>query len=82
MADLLCIALGIYRFILFARILLSYVTMMWSPPAALTPVIRVIYDLTEPVLSFFRKFIPPLGGFDLSPLVVFLIIWVAQGHVC
>jgi len=82
MADFLCIALGIYRYILFARIILSYVTMMWSPPATLTPVIRVIYDLTEPVLSFFRKFLPPLGGFDLSPLVVFLIIWVAQGQVC
>lgn len=82
MADLLCLALEIYRYVLLIRIILSYATMFWSPPAGLTPVIRVIYDLTEPVLSFFRRFIPPLGGFDLSPLVVFIIIAAVMNAVC
>lgn len=73
-SDLLILALKVYTWILFARIILSYATMFWTPPSSLTPVIRVIYELTEPVLSFLRRYIPPIGGLDLSPLVVFLAI--------
>lgn len=70
--------LSIYWVILFLRIILSWTTMFWSPPPALTPAIRVIYELTEPVLSFFRRFIPPLGALDISPLVIFLLLGAAQ----
>jgi YggT family protein len=48
--------------------------MFWTPSPALTPLIRVIYELTEPVMSFFRRYIPPVGGFDFSPLVIFILI--------
>ena len=74
-------ALRIYVFILFIRIILSWVTMAWSPPASLSPLIRVVYDVTEPVLGFFRGFIPPVGGFDLSPIVVFLLADVVLGQL-
>ena len=71
---LLILALQVYSYVLIARILLSWVTMFWTPSPALTPIIRVIYELTEPVMSFFRRYIPPVGGFDFSPLVIFLVI--------
>jgi YggT family protein len=48
--------------------------MAWSPPASLAPAVRVVYDLTEPVLGLFRRYIPPLGGLDLSPFFVFIIL--------
>lgn len=64
--------------ILLARIILSWTTMFWSPPQALTPVIRVIYELTEPVMAFFRRFIPPIGGLDISPIIIFLILGAIQ----
>jgi YggT family protein len=68
-------ALQVYTFILFARIILSWVSMTaWTPPPALAPVIGFIYEVTEPVMSFFRRFIPPLGGLDLSPIVIFIIL--------
>jgi YggT family protein len=73
-AELIILALQVYKWVLIGRILLSYATMFWRPSPSLTPVIRVIYELTEPVLSFLRRYIPPIGGFDLSPLVVFLAI--------
>jgi YggT family protein len=44
-------------------------------------VIRVIYDLTEPILGFFRRYIPPVGGLDLSPLVIFLILAVVRSQI-
>ncbi len=79
--TLVCTALTVYTFILFARIILSWVTMAWTPPPALAPTIGVIYDLTEPVLSFFRRFIPPVGGLDLSPLLIFFLLSILRGQI-
>lgn len=73
-ANLLILALQVYKFVLIARILLSWVTMFRVPSPALTPVVRVIFELTEPVMKFFRRYIPPIGGFDFSPLVIFILI--------
>jgi YggT family protein len=83
--DILCLIsslLGLYTFVLFARIILSYITMFRAPSPAFAPLIRIIYDLTEPVLGFFRRFIPPLGMIDLSPLVVFLLISFLRSYLC
>ena len=76
-----CIALSVYYIVLFLRIILSWTTMFWSPPAALSPAIRVIYDLTEPVMRLFRRVIPPIGGLDLSPLFIFIILGVVQRSI-
>ena len=78
---LLYYALLVYSYVLLARILLSWVTMFWNPPSSLTPIIRVIYELTEPVMAFFRRYIPPIGGFDLSPLIIFMIIRMLMSAV-
>ena len=80
--EILCIALQLYTLILFARIILSWVTMFWSPPSALSPAIKVIYDLTEPILRFFRGYIPPIGGLDISPIFIFIILQIVAGAVC
>jgi YggT family protein len=79
--TLVCAALTVYTFILFARIILSWVTMAWTPPPALAPMIGVIHDLTEPVLSLFRRFIPPIGGLDLSPLLIFFLLSILRGQL-
>lgn len=74
--------LSVYVLILFVRIILSFVTQFRALPSGLTPVMRVIYDLTEPVLGFARRYIPPMGMLDLSPLVVFILIRILQGIIC
>jgi YggT family protein len=79
--DILCIALDVYTLILFARIILSWVTMFWSPPPALSPAIRVVYDLTEPIMGFFRRYIPAVGGFDLSPIFIFIILSIVRRQI-
>ena len=56
--------------------------MFWSPPSSLTPAIRIVYDLTEPVMGLFRRVIPPVGGLDLSPIFIFVIISIIQRQVC
>jgi YggT family protein len=77
--ELVCAALSVYGIILFVRIILSWVQMGGARMGGgFAPVIKVIYDLTEPVLGFFRRIIPPFGPLDLSPLIVFIILNVIQ----
>ena len=38
-------------------------------------------DAVEPYLSIFRRFIPPLGAFDLSPIVAILALQIVGGLV-
>ncbi len=80
--PILCLAVQFYGLLVFVRIILSWVTMFWSPPPSLSPAIRVIYDLTEPVLGFFRRYIPPVGGFDFSPIILIVILQIIGSAVC
>ncbi len=41
----------------------------------------LLYKVTEPVLGFVRRFLPSMGGFDLSPLVVLITIWILKAIV-
>ena len=81
--EIVCLAISAYYFILFARIILSYVEAFASrPPDALRPVMVAVVAMTEPILAPLRRIIPTVGGLDLSPLVVFLILRVVQGQLC
>ena len=72
MALLLYYILTIFQFILLARVLLS-----WFPNFDRSnPIVRVIYQLTEPVLKPIRNMLPQSGAMDFSQLIVFLIIFV------
>jgi YggT family protein len=42
---------------------------------------RVINQLTEPVLRPIRRILPPMGGLDLSPIVVFVILFFLQSFI-
>ena len=68
--------LTIYSYILLARVLMS-----WVNPNPLNPIVRVLYMITEPVLAPVRRVIPPIGGLDLSPLVVFIGIRILQVYL-
>jgi YggT family protein len=62
----------LYVIILVVRAVLSFFPL--SPGSALAPVARVAFLLTEPVVAPFRRLIPPVGMFDLSYLVAFLVV--------
>jgi YggT family protein len=63
------VAFRVYVMLLIVRILLS-----WIPHNPYQPVIRFIYEVTEPYLAIFRRIIPPFGAVDLSPIVAFLVL--------
>lgn len=82
--SIICLILQLYVLVLLARIVLS-----WFPasgPGGLATVQRVLNTLTEPVLGPLRAVLPPvrLGqvGFDLSPLIVLLVLQVLLTAIC
>lgn len=63
--------LTIYMWIVIARALIS-----WVNPDPYNPIVRFLYQVTEPVLYHVRRFLPLRGMLiDLSPVVVLLIIF-------
>ena len=70
-AQVLDFLLWAYLWILIARVVIS-----WIDADPYNPIVRFIFNLTEPVLEKVRERLPILAsGFDLSPIVVSLAIW-------
>jgi YggT family protein len=42
------------------------------------PVARFLIQITEPVLAPLRRYIPPVGGLDFTPMVALLILWFVE----
>ncbi|MDH4226564.1 MAG: YggT family protein [Deltaproteobacteria bacterium] len=71
-ATVLDMALTLYMFILIARAVIS-----WVNPDPYNPIVRFLYQATEPVLRPIRNRLPYMGGFDISPIIlVFVIVFL------
>ncbi|MCA9902252.1 MAG: YggT family protein [Anaerolineae bacterium] len=77
MTALINMALLIFELLILARVLLS-----WFPNVdPSNPLIRLIYDTTEPILRPIRELMPQTGMFDFSPIIVLLIVQVLRALV-
>jgi YggT family protein len=69
-----------WAFYVFEILLFIYIIMSWVPQAKDSPIGIVIGKIVEPYLSIFRRFIPPIGMIDLSPIVaIFALKFVEIG---
>jgi len=74
LATVVDLALNVYMWIIIARALVS-----WVNPDPYNPIVRFLYNVTEPVLGNIRRRLPLIfGGIDLSPLLVILVIVFLQ----
>jgi len=55
-----------------------YVLMSWLSAPGYNPVAGMLADLNEPLLGPARRLLPPLGGLDLSPLLVLILLQAAR----
>ncbi len=69
-ADIL---LTIYLYMIIGRAIIS-----WVNADPYNPIVSFLYRATEPVLARIRRKIPYLGGLDISPMVVILLIMFFQ----
>jgi YggT family protein len=65
--------LTLFMWIIIIRSLLT-----WVNPDPYNPIVKFLYNITEPVLYPIRKRVPYLGGMDVSPLVVIIAIMFLQ----
>jgi YggT family protein len=49
--------------------------------SSVNPLLLLLIRLTEPVLAPFRRLIPPVGMFDLSPIIVIILLQLLQEAV-
>ena len=69
MLFLLIQLIDLYTVVVLAAVILSWIRL--SPG---NPVSQLVHTLTEPVLAPARRMIPPLGGLDLSPMLVLIAL--------
>jgi len=65
LAELLTLLLNIYFFTILIQVILS-----WVSPGNYNPAVALLYSLNEPLLGRARRILPPISGFDLSPILV------------
>lgn len=72
-AELLVLLLNVYLVSIIIQAILS-----WVNPGTYNPVAALLYRLNEPVLAPARRLLPPIGGLDLSPILVLVGIQLAK----
>ena len=75
-AGVLGLVLTLYMYIVIARALVS-----WVNPDPRNPIVRFLYNATEPLLCRVRRVVPYMGGVDFSPLVVIIAIYFLQSFL-
>jgi YggT family protein len=66
----------VYSLAIIAYILTSWVRLPYSP--TLNRIQRFLYDVCEPYLRLFRRFLPSFGGFDFSPIVALIVLGIVS----
>ena len=80
-AALLIEVLEIYKWIVIAAVIVSWLTafnVINVHNNFVRSLLRILLALTEPVFRQVRRVVPPISGLDLSPIIVFLLIWFLQ----
>ena len=83
-ADFLGALLLVYLLLIFAYIVISLLINFGVRPPysrAFDAVFGFLRDVVEPYLRIFRRFIPPLGPLDLSPIVGIILLQIVGGII-
>lgn len=76
-AGALGLILNLYMWIIIARAILS-----WVNPDPRNPIVRFLYNATEPLLYRVRRTVPSVvSGMDLSPIIVIVAIYFLQAFL-
>ncbi len=70
LARIIEFALGAYVWVVIARAVIS-----WVNPDPYNPIVRFLHQVTDPLLDRIRRYLPPMGGLDLSPILLLMAIY-------
>jgi len=70
-----------YSYIVIANVVISWLiafNVLNTQNRFVYSVLDFTYRLTEPLLNKIRQFLPNLGAFDISPIILLMLIWILQ----
>jgi len=77
LAELVNLVFGAYIWIIIGRAIIS-----WVNADPYNPIVRFLYEVTEPLLARIRRIIPPFGGgIDFSPLILIIAIMFLRSFI-
>ncbi|OQX12194.1 MAG: hypothetical protein BWK76_18015 [Desulfobulbaceae bacterium A2] len=76
LARIIDFALGAYVWVVIARAVIS-----WVNPDPYNPIVRFLRQVTDPLLDRIRRYLPPMGGLDLSPILLIMAIYFLQSFL-
>ncbi len=82
--DVVGTALYIYSMVIIASAIFSWLyafNIVNAHNQVINTIGRLLYNLTEPALRPIRRFLPDLGGIDISPVILLLIIMFLQNFI-
>lgn len=76
LADIIHLIITLYIYVIIARVIVS-----WINVNPYNSFVRFLVQYTEPVLYKIRRYMPNLGGIDVSPLILILILMFVDRFV-
>ena len=80
LGSLIAFVLQLFIISLFARVILDYIRIFspsWRPRGVILAIAEAVYAITDPIMRFVRRFIPPLRigsvAIDISFLLIFFV---------
>lgn len=79
--DLILVVLELYKWCLIGAVILSwlsYANVINTRNQLVYLISNFLYRITEPALRPIRRWVPDIGGLDISPIILILVIWFVQ----
>ena len=73
--------LKLYSYVVIANVIISWLiafNVLNTSNRFVYSVLEFTYNLTDPIYRKIRKFLPNLGAFDITPIIVLLLIWFIE----
>ena len=73
--------LKIYTYVVIANVVISWLiafNILNTSNRFVYSILELTYRLTDPILNRIRRFLPNLGAFDISPIILLLLIWFVE----
>lgn len=75
-AKVVDILVTLYIWIIIARVLIS-----WVNPDPYNSIVQFLIRATEPLLGKIRRYMPYLGGLDISPVILIILLYILESFV-
>ena len=79
LSSVVSLVFRLYMLLIFLRVVLSWVNINRYGPGTMHPVVRLLYQITDPIMVPLRRIIPPIGGtVDIVPIVALFLLEIVR----